>query len=166
MLLFKQLDRDRVPAGVDDPKITEVNQATLRYARLPETRIEVGRQKIELEPEIVHDLALGLAVQAADRYYLVAASLVCNRPGLPYRNINLGRQEKVTFVIRRVVPKNGQAADTRQPTGAQEEPDEYAFIKTTSGGVWKKLTQNQHADVSEGEEHFPLFSLDFADTMW
>lgn len=97
------------------------------------------------------------------RYYLVAASLVCNRPGLPYRNINQGRQEKVSFVIRRVVPKDGQAAATQQTTGAQEEWDEYAFIKTASGGVWKILSTNHRTELSEGEEQFPMFSLDFDD---
>lgn len=140
---IKKLTRDR-----DFAKISSSQEAST----------DAGSEKA-----ISEQLDLKLYQPAHLRYYLVAASLVCNRPGLPYRNINLGRQEKVTFVIRRVVPKNGQAADTRQPTGAQEEPDEYAFIKTTSGGVWKKLTQNQHADVSEGEEQFPLFSLDFAD---
>lgn len=100
---------------------------------------------------------------AHQRYYLVAASLVCDRPGLPYRNVNEGRQEKATFVVRRVTPKNGQTATSPQAAGVPENWDEYAFIKTISGGVWKKLEANKLTDLSEGEEQFPLFSLDFAD---
>jgi len=40
---------------------------------------------------------------AHGRFYLVAASLVCRKPGLPDKCLDTGKQEKVRFVIRRIV---------------------------------------------------------------
>ena len=47
---------------------------------------------------------LKLYQPAHQRYYLVASSLVCGRAGLPDRAINAGRQEKVSYVMRRMFP--------------------------------------------------------------
>jgi hypothetical protein len=66
--------------------------------------------EFELEPEIVHDLTLGLAVQAADRYYLVAADsweeLVVPATGLTIQaEIRAGKDDTIgAFEVRFLPP--------------------------------------------------------------
>jgi hypothetical protein len=102
---------------------------------------------------------------AHQRFYLVAASLVCDRPGLPYRNVDEGRQEKVSFVIRRVTAQNGQTAVPQAAASGPQNGIEYAFIRTVSGGVWQKLAADKQTELADGEEQLPLFNLDFADVI-
>src|SRR5262245_40678185 len=51
---------------------------------------------------------LKLYQPAHQRYYLVSACLVCASPGLPDRKVDAGKQEKISFVMRRLIkPTNG-----------------------------------------------------------
>lgn len=81
------------------------------------------------------------------RYYLAAAHLVCELPGLPPRVTATG--DRSGFVIRRLVGPSGQAPSRR----------EYGFVKDASGhGRWLEAS-HPDADTVPGEELLPLFPL-------
>jgi len=94
---------------------------------------------------------LKLYQPAHQRYYLVAASLVCQRPGLPDRAIDTAQQERATFVLRRLVPKPGVTRPTTNPQSA----DEYAFVIDSAGSAWRPVAPSGGA-VLPGEEQLPL----------
>ena len=83
------------------------------------------------------------------RYYLVAACLVCRVPGLPDHAPDLGREESVGFVVRRLIQRENSNLK-----------DEYAFVTTPRGRGWQKLTDGASA-LAEGEERLPLFPASF-----
>jgi hypothetical protein len=92
---------------------------------------------------------LKLYQPAHQRYYLVAACLVCRTLGLPDRPLNTSVQERVSFVIRRLQLKAGAAAVNPDPAFC----DELAFVN----GRW---TRAAAADAFvEGEEQYPLSPL-------
>jgi hypothetical protein len=71
--------------------------------------------------------ALKLYQPAHQRYYLIAACLVCGLPGLPDRALDLGAGERVSFVVRRLRPRAGSV-----PPGGRCDPDtcdEYAAVR-------------------------------------
>ena len=89
--------------------------------------------------------ALKLYQPVHGHFYLVAASLVCRRAGLPDRAVDPGQQERVGFVLRR-----------RNAAG-----QELAWVDDPSTGKgWRTLA----APTAPGdhEDVLPLFPLDFA----
>lgn len=94
---------------------------------------------------------LKLYQPAHQRYYLVAACLVCRVPGLPDHAPNPGREESVGFVLRRLFQKEG--------SGLTEE---YAFVTTPRGNGWQKVT-GAASTLAEGEERLPLFPSSFVE---
>jgi hypothetical protein len=100
-------------------------------------------------------LELKLFQPAQQRFYLVSAALVCDRPGLPYRVVDSARQERAGFVLRRV-PAAGAPAD---PQAAHE----YAFVQTAQGFQWQPLTRAQAETLVADEERLGLFNLDYQD---
>lgn len=92
---------------------------------------------------------LKLYQPAHQRFYLVAACLVCRTIGLPDRPLNTSVQERVTFVVRRLVPQPGAAAVNPDPAHCTEQ----AFV----GGTWQPVS-NPGAFV-DGEEQYPLSPL-------
>lgn len=55
---------------------------------------------------------LKLYQPAHQRYYLLSSSLVCGVNGLPDRKVDPGKEERVTFVIRRLFPPGGIDSDS------------------------------------------------------
>lgn len=127
---------------------------------------------------------LKLYQPAHQRYYLVAAGLVCARAGLPDRAVNAGRGERASFVVRRLLPaavrdpKTGGLVpfiDPRTNRPRREIPlpafdatwEEYAFVTTPEGDAgWRKVVaaDDEAADMLvAGEEQLPLFNLGFTD---
>ncbi len=90
----------------------------------------------------------------------MTASLVCQIPGLPDRGIDQAKQERVTFVLRRLLPKAGLTVPTTDPA----THDEYAFLPDAPGGAgWQKIASRQRASsLVAGEEQQPLFPAGFA----
>ena len=86
---------------------------------------------------------LKLYQPAHQRYYLVTACLVCRVPGLPDRVINIGENERATFVLRRIKP-NGE---------------EYALVDQAGQRGWQWV-EDAHG-IAEGEEQLPLFPLNY-----
>ncbi|MGE5673324.1 MAG: hypothetical protein ACM3XM_05505 [Mycobacterium leprae] len=80
---------------------------------------------------------------AHGRFYLVAASLLCDIPGEPDRHIEPGAGERVGFVLRRLVAKS--------PTEWQE----YAWLP---GEGWCAVGGKELPDK---EERLPLFPMPF-----
>lgn len=83
------------------------------------------------------------------RYYLVAACLVCRVPGLPDHAPDRGREESISFVVRRLFQKEGSNLT-----------EEYAFVTTPRGRGWQKVT-GAASTLAEDEERLPLFPAAF-----
>lgn len=101
--------------------------------------------------------AIKLFQPAQNRYYLVAASLIAEQEGYPDYPLDLGHNERATFVVRALVTDQDQAKN-----------GEYAYVTTPGGKVWKKVSshgvthfENQH--LIPNEEQLPLFPLHYPD---
>lgn len=86
------------------------------------------------------------------RYYLVTACLVCRVPGLPDHLPNRGREETISFVVRRLYRKEGS-----------DFSEEYAFVTTPRGTGWQRVT-GAASTLAEGEERLPLFQSTFEES--
>lgn len=128
---------------------------------------------------------LKLYQPAHQRYYLVAAGLVCARAGLPDRAVNAGRGERASFVVRRLLPaavrdpKTGALVPFVDPQTNQvrreiplpkfdETWEEYAFVTTPEGDAgWRKVVGAGDDETAgallAGEDQLPLFNLGFTD---
>ena len=93
---------------------------------------------------------------AHNRFYLVAANLVCRQRGLPDRATDVAQGERTSFVIRRLYAKPGLTLDPIEPATY----DEYGWIGDRQRGVWFKMAQPEQ-DAPEGEERLPLFPTVF-----
>ena len=96
---------------------------------------------------------------AQQRFYLIAAALVCHRPGFPDRAVDPGNQEQVGFVIRRLVADDSDDADACDPDNPTCR--EYAFINTPDGYAWKEVELSDRQTIPTGEERLPLFAINF-----
>jgi hypothetical protein len=109
---------------------------------------------------------LKLYQPAHQRYYLVASSLVCGRAGLPDRAINAGKQERISYVVRRMFPPGPLNINTPLPPFDPATWEEYAFVSTPTGNRWKRIpkqTQLNGGVAVEGEDQLPLFAMNFAE---
>jgi hypothetical protein len=112
------------------------------------------------------DKPLKLYQPAHLRFYLVTASFVCRQVGLPDRNVDVGKQQKVKFVLRRLLPKDlTQAVD---PESCDiNECDEYAYLLTGEGKFWKKVGSGAsigNDTLLDEEERLPMFNLGYNET--
>lgn len=97
---------------------------------------------------------LKLYQAAHQRHYLLSACLVCQRTGLPDRTIDPGRQEKVGFVLRRLIADSGHEDDP------PESWPEYAWVD----GAWVRVVAEERTRnelVLDREERLPLFPARF-----
>jgi len=108
-------------------------------------------------------LPLKLYQSSQKRHYLVTASLIAEEPGLPDCEPELRRQEKASFVLRRLLPP-----ETESPEAQKTEPpaqwDEYAFVPGPGGNSWRRIGgRNSSAarTLIAGEEQLPLFPVSF-----
>ena len=125
--------------------------AVTRYVAQPETwqQPKVGwLEQASAQP-------LKLYHPAHQRFYLVAASLVCRIPGLPDRVIDTAKAEKVSFVLRRLVEdENGG------PT------QEYGWF---TGLGWRSVPNALGAadlmqnEIPFGEERLPMFPMSYGE---
>ena len=117
---------------------------------------------------------LKLYQPAHQRFYMVAGCLVCRATGLPDHIVAVNRQERVTFVVRRLRERpdgsntaatGGSAAPTDSLTLRQTAKvyDEYAFITTPGNKGWQKVV-GVGAQLVKDEEQLPLSPTNFADT--
>ncbi|HWA26481.1 MAG TPA: hypothetical protein VG734_12545 [Lacunisphaera sp.] len=108
-------------------------------------------------------LPLKLFQPAHQRYYLVTTCLVCQTPGLPDRRIDPAAEEKASYVIRRLLPRNSPVEDDL-PATAPETWDEHAFVAQPDGTfAWEKMgdAERDRAVLARGEELQPLFPVHY-----
>lgn len=109
---------------------------------------------------------LKLYQPAHQRYYLVASSLVCGRAGLPDRAIDPARQERASYVIRRMFPPGPLDINTPLPAFDPATWEEYAFISTATGNRWQRIphaSQTSGPVLIDGEDQQPLFAMNFTE---
>lgn len=108
-------------------------------------------------------LPLKLYQSGQKRHYLVTASLISEEPGLPDCEPELRRQEKASFVIRRLLPPETNANEANE--GAPlDQWDEYAFVPGPRGNSWRRIgSHNASATrtLITGEERLPMFPITF-----
>ena len=96
---------------------------------------------------------LKLYQPAHQRYYLISAALVCVIAGQPDRHIETSNQERVTFVVRKVVPP----AKTSIMDSNVETWSEYAFVNNG----WLELDANSQRSLVTAEEQNPLVAMTY-----
>lgn len=109
---------------------------------------------------------LKLYQPAHQRYYLVSACLVCEIIGLPDRTLDTARQERVGFVIRRLLPASIPGLSQDLPNVDLATWDEYAMVVSPRGAAWERIAKISGATppiVLAGEERSPLFPVSFAE---
>lgn len=111
---------------------------------------------------------LKLYQPAQQRFYLITAAFVCRRRGLPDRAMRLNKQERPSFVVRRIIP---DSLDTQTKLengeidfvdGEAENCTEYAFVNTESGSRWRPMAAQSGLPSDRmvpNEERFPMFNL-------
>ena len=115
--------------------------------------------------------ALKLYQPSHQRFYLVAGCLVCRQAGLPDHAVAGNRQERVTFIVRRLRPAAGEstaakaasAAGSLTPADTSTVYDEYAFVTTPGNKGWQKVGDKVEQLVKD-EEQLPLSPTSFTDT--
>ncbi len=128
--------------------------ARLRVDQAPRAAVEPSASvAVVKENEVQRSLPLKLYQAAHQRYYLVAANLVCALPGLPDRALATGGSEQVGFVLRRMLPP--------VPAIPGVDRAEHAFVKDASGARWQRVGDTAGQLVA-GEELLPLFSMGFS----
>jgi len=95
---------------------------------------------------------LKLYQPAHQRFYLAAASLVCRRPGYPDRTVDITKEERVAFVIRRLREVNGALVEEAW--------------RTKDGGQWAAVNENfepldENNKPADDEDFLPAFPLNF-----
>lgn len=93
---------------------------------------------------------------AHQRFYLVCASLVCERLGLPDRRIDAAADESAFFVLRRLAPADaGTPVDPKDPATYREQ----GWLSRNGSAGWSNLSQA--ANWTDAEERLPLFPTRF-----
>jgi len=108
--------------------------------------------------ETDEQLPLKLYQAGQKRHYLVTASLIREEAGLPDCGPDMGRSEKASFVVRRLLPP---ADNAEAPVGGW---DEYAFVAEGKKNSWRRIGNRNLAaarSLIAGEEQLPLFPVPF-----
>ena len=112
-------------------------------------------------------LPLKLYQASQKRHYLVTASLISEEAGLPDCEPQMGRNEKASFVVRRLLPPVDNA-ETPETPEIPETPfgqwDEYAFVPGEKSSSWRRIGNRNSAaarTLISGEERLPLFPVTF-----
>lgn len=110
---------------------------------------------------------LKLYQPAHQRYYLVSTCLVCGMTGMPDRSVDPGRDERVFFVMRRMLPPGEMTHGEPLPEYNANTWEEYAYVVTDDGTGWKKIGKSSDAAVGscmEGEEQLPMFGVKYRES--
>ena len=110
-------------------------------------------------------MPLKLYQPAQQRFYLVTASLVCRRIGLPDRIVDQAKEQKVEFVIRRLIPKNPDSI-TNPDVIDPDACDEFAYVLVGDQFKWQAVTpdsSNSYKTLLPAEERLPMFNLGYQD---
>ncbi len=112
-------------------------------------------------------LPLKLYQVSQNRHYLVSASLIVDEPGMPDCVPDLSRKEKVSFVIRRLIPNENSLVVDRKGV-SMDQWDEYAFVpgeNGKAGNSWRRIGVHNSGGCRKliaGEEQLPMFPVSFS----
>ena len=131
------------------PKTMDLQALKARYKKpsLPEVTTANAEQ-----------VPLKLFQPAQKRHYLVSASLISEEPGLPDCLLDLTRREKVSFVVRRLMPP-----EEKDDPGL-EQWDEYAFVAGPGHRSWHRVGNHSSTAtriLAPGEEQLPMFPVSY-----
>ena len=146
-----------------DLRLDRLRLAAERRALGSALPIPSGKQAFAQTKQKRVDNQLKLYQPAHQRFYLVVACCVCRIAGLPDKAIDGARAERATFVLRRLIEKQ----PNQTVIGAAREFDEYGFVVTPQGNVWKKVKVDEvgaPVGLVTGEDQLPLFPLNFTET--
>jgi hypothetical protein len=126
-------------------------------AALPVAAIPTGNAEIERAQRAreVPAHPCKLYHPAHQRFYLVAACLVCELPGMP--DHMLAGDERATFVIRRLRPKQG-VTGAPHPVDWSAGWQEYSLVPGGRERSWKLADATI---LANGEERLPLFPMNY-----
>ena len=113
-----------------------------------------------------NNLPLKLFQPLHKRFYLVTASLVCRRVGLPDKKVDLEKDQKVKFVLRRLIPKDPDAEIANPDVCDVNSCDEYAYVLEEDQMQWKKVIDGSasHArHVIAEEERLPMSPMGYVE---
>ncbi|MBM0740398.1 hypothetical protein JOY44_01990 [Phormidium sp. CLA17] len=128
----------------------QVQKETWRKpAPIPSLRLAPGQTPSTPPTQMLDDPALQneplkLYQPAHQRYYLVAANLVCRIPGLPDKTLKTTQRETVSFVVRRLLTVN-------------KVLQEHAFVN----GFWQPVEPALLQSLKAGEQTFPMFPVTY-----
>lgn len=106
--------------------------------------------------------AVKLFQPAHQRFYLVGASLVCKKRGLPDHTVDVANQEALSFVVRRLIPIDSQ---TDVIASDPSTFDEYGWFGSLG---WKPIPNPEEVDTIDesghtlSEERRPIFPFTFS----
>ncbi len=142
---------------VDRVSLPRIVRAARRVTAALRPQAAAGVTTAGVPPTANPTSPLTLYQPAHQRYYLIAASLVCSIPGLPDRTVVGSETEQVGFVLRRRLPSTaGNAADA--------DVREFAFVSDDAASRWQKVSGETDDDkLVPGEELLPLFPMAFRD---
>ena len=86
----------------------------------------------------------------SQRYYLVTASLVCRRVGIPDRAVRRSKGERTTFVLRQLAADGSELAWVPAPAATPGDPP---------GGSWNPTVPGQ---LTIGEDQLPMHAAPVA----
>ena len=92
------------------------------------------------------------------RYYLVISQSRLSVAGLPDRAIQTTNHERVTYVIRHLIPK----VEGKRPAADTASADEFAYVTDASGTGWRRVPAQAVRAISPGEHQLPLFMGTYA----
>lgn len=140
-----------------------LSRARARQVQLARRRGLLGGAATKPTPQAAGDLKLFQPAQ--DRFYMVAAQLVCARPGLPDHRAQASKEERARFVIRRLVPPDETTGefDPEVKDGSGDDlVEEYAFVPYgDNGGIWKRLASGARNQLHPEEERLGLFPTSY-----
>lgn len=90
-----------------------------------------------------------------NRFYLAAATLVCQRPGLPDRRLDRVGGDVAAMVMRRLAPSTQKPVDPNVPSSFVEQ----AWIGTQQRGRWVTLDTAELPGI--GEDRLPMFPMPY-----
>ncbi len=155
--VWKDLTRENVSA-IRQPEIFQFSSDSFMedfISQLETDPDQVGKYSVRAETWRGPASQLKLYQPAHQRHYIVSASLVCRNPGLPDRTVDKGKEETVSFVLRRLLPSSDDSSNGRQ---------EYALIPGSDGYAWFRVKANGRASedvLVPGEEVLPMFPLSY-----
>ncbi|HEX7027972.1 MAG TPA: hypothetical protein VF268_12080, partial [Gammaproteobacteria bacterium] len=112
---------------------------------------------------------LKLYQPSQQRFYLVTASLVCRKAGLPDRGISPNKLERPAFVVRRITPNDDETAEQlangeiKVVQGRIQNCTEYAHVGVDSGYQWRDVGDLHPDQLAAAEERLPMFTVGFSD---